>query len=185
MTPLLTFDDGPSAEWTPAILDLLAEYEQRAAFFAIGAHANARPEVVSRVHAEGHSVGVHTWTHPKLTEGSRNIAAWELRQTAIKIEEITGEQPGWWRPPYFATTTEITALAMELGLAHMGANLIPDDWRATDAEELAARVLAGLRPQSVVCLHDGIPPDGGSTHCTDSRQVTVDALRLILAGMRA
>ena len=63
----LTFDDGPSA-WTPLVLDLLRENDARASFFLIGERVRERPDDVRRIVAEGHEVGSHTLTHPRLTE---------------------------------------------------------------------------------------------------------------------
>ena len=63
----LTFDDGPST-WTPTVLDLLRDHEARATFFVIGARVRERPEDVRRIAAEGHELGSHTLTHPRLTE---------------------------------------------------------------------------------------------------------------------
>lgn len=90
-----------------------------------------------------------------------------------------------WRAPYFDHNEYVDRVALQLGLnEHMGATLVPDDWMATDPEALAAKVLSELKPDSIVSLHDGIPPNA-SDRCTRSRDVTVEAVRLILQGMKA
>src|SRR5262245_15946215 len=67
---VLTFDDGPS-RWTEEILDILAARGVKATFFVVGARAAERPDLVKRMYAEGHDVGVHTFTHANLANVSR------------------------------------------------------------------------------------------------------------------
>lgn len=182
----LTFDDGPS-EWTPAILDILAEHEVRATFFVVGQAMIGRSHIVKRIHAEGHELGNHTFTHPVitrwLTEMDDHDVTMELAATQELVELATGVAPKVWRAPCFRTDYRVNAIAESLGLEHVDATLIPNDWNATDPAKLAETVLSHLEMGSIVSLHDGIPPRGGSESCTSSRQPTVDALRLILAGV--
>lgn len=62
-TRYLTFDDGPHPDYTPRLLDLLAESGAKASFFVIGKHAERHPRVVERIVAEGHLLGNHSWNH--------------------------------------------------------------------------------------------------------------------------
>ena len=181
MIPQLTFDDGPS-EWTPAILDLLYDRDVHAAFFWVGQHILEHPELVDRALAEGHIVGGHTWSHRRLSDLGTREAGQEIWAPCQLIEIISGEWPRYWRAPFF-DQGPWASIAEAAGLEHVGADIVPDDWMASDPEAVAAAVLSELAPGKVVCLHDGVPPAGGSTHCTASRDVTVAALELILAGM--
>ena len=70
----LTFDDGPSAAWTPALLDGLKERGVKATFFLIGENADKNPEIVKRMAEEGHLIGNHTYHHVELTKVSENEA---------------------------------------------------------------------------------------------------------------
>ena len=176
---LLTFDDGPS-EWTFPILDLLAEHHALATFFVVGQQIEGREHIIASIHDLGHTVGVHSWSHARLTAIPLSGARVELAKTADAIARVTGERPQVWRAPYFATDEAVDGVAAELGLVHQGADVIPDDWRLDDPEVIARIVLDEARGGEIVCLHDGIPPDGGSEHCTASRQTTVDAVRMIL-----
>lgn len=181
---IFTFDDGPS-EYTPAILDLLAEYDLEGMFFMTGARILDHPATVVRAHDEGHSLGVHGWSHRRLTTLPDWEVLLELRGTKQLLELGAEVTPWFWRAPFYAHDDRVDAVAATLGLgAHFGATLIPDDWCATDPEALARVILSELQPTSVVSLHDGIPPDGGSERCTLSREVTVEALRLVLAETR-
>ena len=66
-TVALTFDDGPDPRWTPQILDALREHGARATFFVVGSKVNRYPELARRIVADGHDIGVHTFTHADLT----------------------------------------------------------------------------------------------------------------------
>lgn len=181
----LTFDDGPS-EWTSAILDLLAEYQARATFFVIGAHLEGREGIVRRAGYDGHTVGNHTWTHPRLTGATDSEIRAELGDTSRHVEYIVGKTPAVWRAPFFGRDERVDAIASDFGLAHVGADIVPEDCFTNDALIIAERVIEAARNRDdspVVCLHDGIPPDGGSSSCTKSRQPTVDAVRLILEAL--
>lgn len=183
MTLELTFDDGPS-EWTPAILDLLREHNVKATFFVIGAHIEGNEGILLRADYEGHAIGNHSWSHPRLTaEGLTSNTIWrELKDTSAKIAEVTGTWPAAWRAPYYATDGRVDAIARDLGLTrHVKANIIPEDCFTDDAGLIYRRTMAG--GEGIVSLHDGIPPDGGSSACTKSRQPTVDAVRMILEAM--
>lgn len=180
---LLTFDDGPSAEWTPQILDLLAEHEMKATFFVIGRNALENPHHLRRIVAEGHEVGNHTWSHAHLPDLPQCEAYAEIRMGAEILEALLGRPPLYWRAP-FLTQGGWGEVAENLGLRHMGADVCPDDFAKEDPEEIARIVLAEAGPDSVVCLHDGVPPDGGSARCLPSRAPTVEALRLILEAQR-
>lgn len=184
----LTFDDGPSELWTPQILDLLAAHDVKATFFVIGAQLEGREGIVRRAGYDGHVVGNHTWTHPRLTDPglSDNAIRAELRDTSRHVEYIVGKTPAVWRAPFFGMDERVDAIARDFGLAHVGADIVPEDCFTNDALFIAERVIEAARNRDdspVVCLHDGIPPDGGSSSCTQSRQPTVDAVRIILEAL--
>ncbi len=77
----LTFDDGPDPEWTPQILDILKAKHVKATFFVIGENAEAYPQIVQRMVAEGHDVGNHTFTHPNLADTPGPAVVLELNAT--------------------------------------------------------------------------------------------------------
>lgn len=183
MTLQLTFDDGPS-EWTPAILDLLREHDVKATFFVIGAHIEGSEGILLRADYEGHAIGNHTWSHPRLTDpGMTSSKIWrELKHTSAKIAEVTGTWPAAWRAPYYAIDERVDYIARDLGLTrHVKAQVIPEDCFTDDPELIYQRVMT--MGEGIVSLHDGIPPGGGSEQCTQSRQPTVDALRMILEAL--
>jgi len=169
----LTFDDGPS--WaTEPILDLLAAHGARATFFVVGNAVRGREALLERALREGHEVGSHTFGHPHPAGLDDETLREELRAGA----EAAGG-PRLVRPPYGEDPERFDRLAAELGLGPTVLwSVDPRDWDETDAEVIAARVLAGAAPGAIVDLHDGdrrTPP--GSPH------PTVGALALLLPAL--
>ncbi|MFE6712011.1 bifunctional polysaccharide deacetylase/glycosyltransferase family 2 protein [Streptomyces sp. NPDC057695] len=99
-TVVLSFDDGPSPEWTPKILDVLAAHDIRADFFVTGAMTTRHPELIRQIVAGGHEIGVHSFTHPDLVYQSRTRISWELAQTQLALAGVAGVHSALFRPPY-------------------------------------------------------------------------------------
>ena len=183
----LTFDDGPSPEWTPQILDILKDKAARASFFIVGSEANASPSLVRRMLAEGHDVGNHTFTHPNLATAPAEVLKVELNATQRLFQALTGRAMRLFRPPYLgdAHANDENALrvlrqAQDLGYITVGLKVDPDDWQQPKANEIVARVLAAVSDPNpdnrgrIVLLHDA----GGDRHETVAAlPVLIDALR--------
>ncbi|MGW2303354.1 bifunctional polysaccharide deacetylase/glycosyltransferase family 2 protein [Streptomyces sp. NPDC001809] len=99
-TVVLSFDDGPSPEWTPKILDVLAAHDIRADFFVTGAMTTRHPELIRQIVAGGHEIGVHSFTHPDLVYQSETRISWELAQTQLALAGVAGVHSALFRPPY-------------------------------------------------------------------------------------
>ena len=95
----LTFDDGPHYKYTAEILDILKEYGAKATFFVVGELAERYPELVSREIAEGHEVGNHTWSHPKMAKLTSAQLTSEILRTERLLNEIADYRPKLFRPP--------------------------------------------------------------------------------------
>lgn len=94
-----TFDDGPHPDYTPQILDLLNQYQQRGTFFVIGEKAQQYPKLIERIINEGHEIGNHTFTHQEPSQSSTRHFLNEIKQTDHTLKEITGSVPHLVRPP--------------------------------------------------------------------------------------
>ena len=136
----LTFDDGPNPRWTPQLLDLLAKYKVRATFFLIGQFAVTQRELVRRTHEAGHLIGNHTWTHPNLFRTDRHETRKELDETTDCLQQITGTQVRFFRPPFGARRPHTLLIARELGMIPVTWNVIGNDWDAPSAEAIVQRV---------------------------------------------
>ena len=155
----LTFDDGPDAENTPALLALLAERKVRATFFCIGNRVAQQPELVKRMVAEGHRIENHTFQHSPATNifFARQLRD-ELAQTQTEIQRIAGRAPEFFRPPVGLTNPRIFRVTNKLGLKVAGYTARGLDRRADAPEKIAGRLLRKLQPGAIFLLHDaGVP----------------------------
>lgn len=151
----LTFDDGPDPQRTPAVLDLLARQGVRATFFVVGARAEAHPELVRRMVAEGHVVGNHSYTHSwRFPLHSLGRTMEELCRTGEVLHRITGRQPRLFRPPFGVTNPTIARAVRRLGLDPVGWSIRSLDTMGQSPERVAARILRRLHPGAVILLHD-------------------------------
>ena len=172
----LTFDDGPSP-WTIEILDLLAEHGARATFFVLGANVAGRESTLRRTIAEGHQLGLHSWSHPHLPDLSPGEVRDEMFRTQTAIERATGSVARFWRPPYFEADKHVRRALAGAELIEVGCTVAPEDYRWS-APQTAAYVIERLESGAIVDLHDGRPEHSDSD---PTRTATVVALELILA----
>ncbi|WP_328678221.1 bifunctional polysaccharide deacetylase/glycosyltransferase family 2 protein [Streptomyces sp. NBC_00322] len=77
----LTYDGGPDPTWTPPLLDVLKKHHAKATFFLSGTQVAAHPDLVRRIHGEGHEIGSHTYTDANLAQVSATRARLELAIT--------------------------------------------------------------------------------------------------------
>ncbi|MFP4228687.1 MAG: polysaccharide deacetylase family protein, partial [Salinivenus sp.] len=89
-TAYLTFDDGPTAEGTRSLLDLLATYDARATHFLIGSHARQHPALVQDMVKAGHRLGNHTFTHVDPWRVPSETLLQEASRTTAVLEDIAG-----------------------------------------------------------------------------------------------
>ena len=156
----LTFDDGPDGEFTPRILDTLSEHGVHATFFVIGRNVERFPEVVSRIAAEGHLLGNHTWDHDH--HGYlRGRGYWneQLAQTDRAVAQIIGQRPAFFRPPMGLRTGHVMQAAMERDKTVVTWTRRGMDGVATSAEKIQSRLGPLAQPGEIVVLHDGVEPN--------------------------
>jgi len=155
----LTFDDGPT-KWTADILDELKRRDVKATFFVIGTRVADRPDLVRRMVAEGHEVGVHTMTHVNMA----NVPAWRLRleldQTQLAIAAATGETTDLLRPPFSSLAQDLhpsdwQALEGVRNYRVVFADLDTEDWRRPGVAKIVASGTPKGGKGGVVMLHDG------------------------------
>jgi peptidoglycan/xylan/chitin deacetylase (PgdA/CDA1 family) len=179
----LTFDDGPSP-WTGPILDLLAAHESHATFFALGclADADGAEQTLRRILQTGSEIGNHTFSHPSLPELDDDSIRDELERGGVAIEEASGTTLRYWRPPFFHVDERVREVVAPLGLQEVGCAMMPWDWE-WDAARSATFVVERLQRGSIVCMHDGRPPDEPAELSAPTREASVAAVRMILDAM--
>ena len=147
----LTFDDGPSAVWTPALLDGLKERGVKATFFLIGENADKNPEIVKRMAEEGHLIGNHTYHHVELIKVSENEARLELADTSAVIVRITGKEPEYMRPPF---GTWQRKLEQDIQMLPVLWTIDPQDWTTENQDEIVNKVVTEAEENDIILLHD-------------------------------
>ncbi|KAJ4159426.1 uncharacterized protein LMH87_008328 [Akanthomyces muscarius] len=140
----LTFDDGPDI-YTSQILDILKSYNVKATFFIAGNNRNKGPmddpsrpwaDVLRRMHADGHHLASHTWTHRSLDKVNKTIQYSEMIYNEMAFRNIFGWIPVYMRPPYLecSANTGCTDLLRTLGY-HIVTNNIDTKDYLNDAPE--------------------------------------------------
>ena len=173
----LTFDDGPSPEYTPRILDLLAEYHAKATFFVVGKAVQQYPDVIARIRSAGHTLANHTYSHAQLT-----LLSSPERRREVRLCERALNQggPRLFRPPWGVQSSATRFDLLRLGYRVVTWNVIVEDWLWQDPEKLANRIVSGASPGSIILLHDAlIPRENDQDSCTD-RSYLIDALAIAL-----
>ena len=167
----MTFDDGPSAENTPRLLEILKQRNIKATFFLIGQSAAANPDIVRRILAEGHEVGNHSWTHPQLSKLSDDRVTAEITKTQDAIKDASGYTPTLLRPPYGAITPRQREwIANQFGLNIILWSVDPFDWKRPGASVITQRILSQVRPGAIILSHDI------HKQTVDAMPATLDAL---------
>lgn len=172
-TVALTFDDGPDPVWTPQILDVLRKHHVHATFFVVGSAAIDHPDLVRRITAEGHEIGVHTLTHADLGTAPTWRQQLEIQGAQNAIVGITGRAASPLRPPYSSgngAVTDGTWSAMQAsaddGYLTVLSTTDSADWRRPGVATIERNLTPSGRQGQVLLMHDG----GGD------RQQTVAAL---------
>ncbi|HEX4805450.1 MAG TPA: bifunctional polysaccharide deacetylase/glycosyltransferase family 2 protein, partial [Conexibacter sp.] len=178
----LTFDDGPSPDWTPRIIAVLRRLHVPATFFLVGSQAVRNPGIVREEHRLGFELGNHTFTHADLAA----LPAWErdeqVAMTESAISGIAGVRPRLVRPPYSATPagalpSEVRAWAeiARRGYAIALSTYNTEDWSQPGVGAIVAAATPPGDQGGIVMLHDA----GGR------RAQTVAALERLIPRLRA
>jgi peptidoglycan/xylan/chitin deacetylase (PgdA/CDA1 family) len=151
----LTFDDGPHAQGTPAVLEILARANVRATFFLVGEQLRRNPALGGEIVAAGHGIGLHCDRHRNLLR----LTPWQVREDIARaqatIEEQTGVSPRLYRPPYGVLNASALGLAKARGWRTLLWTQWGRDWEArATPESITARVTDGAGAGSVLLLHD-------------------------------
>ncbi|MEJ2854547.1 MULTISPECIES: bifunctional polysaccharide deacetylase/glycosyltransferase family 2 protein [unclassified Saccharothrix] len=180
-TVVLTFDDGPDPRWTPEVLDVLRRHDVKATFFVTGVAAAQHPDLLERVVAEGHEVGLHTFTHVDLGQIGETCTSLELDQTRLALAGAVGRVSTLVRPPYSATpdaldNDDLAAVERVVASGHLVllSDLDTEDWRNPGADAIASAAMPQDDRGAVVLMHDG----GGD------RSQTVAALEQVVPKLK-
>jgi peptidoglycan/xylan/chitin deacetylase (PgdA/CDA1 family) len=172
----LTFDDGPHAQGTPAMLEALGAAGVHATFFLVGEQVEKNPLLAAEILAAGHGIGLHCHRHRNLLRLTPRQVHEDIARAQAVIEDATGCTPALYRPPYGVLNASALRLARRRGWRTMLWTHWARDWEArATPESIAARVTDGARDGSVLLLHDA-----DDYSATDSWRRTAEALPRVL-----
>ena len=149
----LTFDDGPGP-YTAHLLDILDQYGAKATFFLIGSKVSGQASVVRSIHARGHQLGNHSWSHPELPKLSVDQIAGEIDRTNEAIRQATGVKPSILRPPYGAVNGVVLEQIRTRGMSSILWSVDTRDWADRNSQIVCSRAVAGAHPGAVILMHD-------------------------------
>ena len=175
----ITFDDGPDPRFTPGLLDRLAALDVKATFFVLGDRVRAHPDLIRRMHAEGHAVGTHSATHADGKQTAWPALVRDYRAGREAVEEVLGRPVRLFRPPQGYVNVRVATAVRAVGLRAWLWTIDPKDWvPATTADA----IVAGAEPLAagdVVVLHDSMA-NPKSPEALD-RTATLEAVPRIVA----
>jgi peptidoglycan-N-acetylglucosamine deacetylase len=163
---LLTFDDGPHPDVTPAVLQRLSGYGARAVFFLIGRRIKRAPHVVDLIVRGGHRVGNHSHLHRAnyILTGAHQPGVCkyykDVRRCQEVIERCTGFRPDLFRPPGGRLTPSTVLVPKLLGLDCVTWSKEVKDWgfrAASQAREGGRKLADSVEAGDIVLLHDNNP----------------------------
>jgi peptidoglycan-N-acetylglucosamine deacetylase len=153
----LTFDDGPSSDYTANMLTTLEQTHTPATFFVVGSNVDTHQALVRREAADGFTIAIHTYYHPFMTKLTPTQRAWELSETAAAIHRALGSNycVPYWRPPFRDYNAAVLEQTQYMKLATVTWSVDPADYSSPGVSVIVGRVLSAAQPGSIILLHDG------------------------------
>lgn len=154
----LTFDAGFENGNTPAILDALKKHDVKATFFVVGTYIKDNPDLIKRIHEEGHLIGNHTYHHPDMSQiATKESFHKELKDVETEYKNVVGEEmTKFYRPPQGKYNESNLQMAKDLGYHTFFWSLAYVDWYENDQpskEEAFQKLLGRIHPGAIVLLH--------------------------------
>ncbi|MES4900726.1 glycosyltransferase [Streptomyces sp. NPDC000395] len=181
-TIALTFDDGPDPRWTPKILKVLREHDVPGTFFVLGQMVVRNPSLVRRIRADGHEIGVHTFTHADLAYQDSDRVDRELAQSQLALAGAAGVNSSLFRAPYASTlgalddrTWPVQRYLGDRGYISAFIDVDSRDWQRPTVERIVRNATPAAGKGAAVLFHDA----GGD------RSRTVRALGTYIERMKA
>lgn len=168
-TVAITIDDGPT-RYTNELLKVLKENDTKVTFFFLGQNAAAYPESVMEAVYEGHEIGYHSNSHPKMSKMTLKGQEKEYDLGLTKLKKIDHNLISLFRPPYGAYNNDTKIVTEEHKMNMVLWNEDPRDWSTTDPGLVAKTVLLQVHSGSIIVMHD--------------RPSTIAALPDIIAGIK-
>jgi peptidoglycan/xylan/chitin deacetylase (PgdA/CDA1 family) len=154
---VLTFDDGPWLNNTPAVLKALADQCVKAIFFPIGKHATYYPDILKQVAEAGHTIGSHTWSHQDLSKKSFEEAKEEIEKGVSAVRMAVGAPTApFFRFPALRHPPEVVTYLGERNIGIFSTDMDSFDFKIRKPEQVVASVMNKLKKhgKGIVLMHD-------------------------------
>lgn len=165
----LSYDDGPSPENTPVLLELLASAGARATFFVVGSEVVRYPELAARIVESGHELGNHSYSHRNVRNLDEQETRLEMERANLVIAEAA-VAPSLFRPPFGKHSRGQARICRSVGLTSVLWSVDSGDTMPFSTARIVSEVVGRVEPGDIVLMHDG----------GERRQRTLDASRHIL-----
>ncbi|MDI3481284.1 MAG: peptidoglycan-N-acetylglucosamine deacetylase [Tepidanaerobacteraceae bacterium] len=150
----ISFDAAWGSDITPKLLDILKKHNIKTTFFLVKFWMEKYPEMTRLIAKEGHEIGNHSATHPKMGHISREKIISELKETHDKIKELTGQDASLFRPPFGDYSDTLITTANEMGYHVIQWDVDSLDWKDLSVSAIYDRVMKQIKPGSIVLFHN-------------------------------
>jgi peptidoglycan/xylan/chitin deacetylase (PgdA/CDA1 family) len=176
---VLSFDDGPHVDGTPAVLAELDRAGAHAVFFVCGEQVERHPGIVRDVVAAGHELGLHGYRHQTRRHWTRHLLTDDTKRAIDAVGAATGSAPRLYRPPHGVFSLSGLRVIRELGLEPLLWSKWGRDWEArATPSSIARRATTHIADGDVILLHDA-----DHYGARGSWRSTVSALPLVFAAL--
>lgn len=151
---VLTFDDGPDPDATPAVLDALDQIGATATFFLLGTQAVSNPQMAAEIVKRGHEIGLHGNHHVRHDRTEPAGSAQDLKDGFVALEKVLGVRCRWYRPPYGKMSTAAARTCAELRMSIVYWSAWGLDWEEVGADRIATVASSQIDDGGIVLLHD-------------------------------
>lgn len=150
----ISFDAAWGSDVTPRLLDILRRHGVKTTFFLVKFWMEEYPDMTRRIAAEGHEIGNHSATHPRMSSLSKESMIEELQTTHKKIKELTGQEANLFRPPFGDYGNLLITTCSELNYKVIQWDVDSLDWKDLSASAIYDRVIKRIKPGSIVLFHN-------------------------------
>ena len=150
----ISFDAAWGQTYTEDILKTLEKYNVKSTFFLVGFWVDKYPDLVKKIYGQGHEIGNHSSTHPKMSTLSDAKIKEELESTSEKIQKITGKKPIVFRPPFGDYDNDMLRVCSDLGYYTIQWDVDSLDWKEIGVEHVVDKVVKNVKSGSIVLFHN-------------------------------
>lgn len=176
---VLTFDDGPDPDATPAVLEALDRAGARSTFFFLGTQVESHPDLARHVVECGHEIGLHGYRHERQDRIDSDRSVDDMHHGFAVLEEHLGVRCRWYRPPYGKMSEGAAQTCASLGMNIVYWSAWGLDWEEVPAARIAEVATRQLDDGGILLLHDS------ARHARRaSAAATADAIEILAESTR-